>query len=164
MLLRILAFSCCCALVLVACERPPPAANSIAVLPFERLCPEKENAFFADGIYDEVVTMLATKVVDVKVISQKSVAKYRGIHNTQEIGRALNVAYVLTGIVRCEAGRVHVNAQLIDTRTNAQVWAQEYDRDLSAQVWAPEYNPASAIQSDIAKKVADQLLLRSSAK
>ena len=108
--------------------------------------------------------MLATKVADVKVISQKSVAKYRGIHNTQEIGRAVNVAYVLTGIVRCEAGRVHVNAQLIDTRTNAQVWAQEYDRDLRAKVWAPEDDPASAIQSDIAKKVADQLLLRSSAK
>ena len=164
MLLRILAFSCCCALVLVACEPPPPAANSIAVLPFESLCPKKENAFLADGIYDGVVTMLAKKVADVRVISQKSVAKYRGIHNTQEIGRALNVAYVLRGIVRCEAGRVHVNAQLIDTRTNAQVWAQEYDGDLSAQVWAPEYNPASAIQSDIAKKVADQFLLRSSAK
>ena len=85
------------------------------------------------------------------VISQNSVAKYRGIHNTQEIGRAVNVAYVLTGIVRCEAGRVHVKAQLIDTRTSTQVWAQEYD-------------PAFTIQSEIAKKVADQLLLRASAK
>jgi len=164
MLLRILAFSCCCVLALVACERPTPAAIGIAVLPFESLSPEKENAFCADGIYEGVVTMLATKVADVKVISKNSVAKYRGIHNIQEIGRALNVAYVLRGIVRCEAGRVHVNAQLIDTRTNAQVWAQEYDRDLSAQVWAPEYDPAFAIQSEIAKKVADQLLLRSSAK
>ena len=152
MLLRILAVSCCCcALALVACERPPPPAIAIAVLPFESLGPEKEKACLADGFNDGLLTMLATKVAEVKVISQNSVAKYRGIHNTQEIGRALNVAYVLRGIVRCEAGRVHVNAQLIDTRTNAQVWAQEYD-------------PAFAIQSEIAKKVADQLSLRSSAK
>ena len=155
MLLRTLAFSCYCALALVACERPPPAAIGIAVIPFENLCPEKENAFLADGIYDGVVTMLVTKVADVKVISQNSVAKYSGIHNTQEIGRALNVAYVLRGIVRCEAGRVHVNAQLIDTRTNAEVWAQEYDRDLSAKMWAQEYDFAFAIQSEIAKKMAD---------
>ena len=155
MLLRILAFSCCCALALVACERPPPAAIGIAVLPFESLSPERENAVLADRIYEGVVTMLATKVGDVKVISQNSMAKYRSIHNTQEIGRALNVAYVLRGIVRSEAGRVHVNAQLIDTRTNAQVWVQEYDRDLSAQVWAQGYDPAFEIQSDIVKKVAD---------
>src|SRR5262249_52358424 len=149
------------ALALVACKRPPPAAIGIAILPFESLSPEKENAFLADGIYEGVVTMLATKVADVKVISQNSVAKHRGIHNTQEIGRALNVAYVLRGTVRSEAGLV---AQLIDTRTNAQVWAQEYDRELSARVWAQGYDPALAIESEIAKKVADQLLLRSSAK
>src|SRR4029077_16059325 len=157
MLLRILAFPCCCALALVACKRPPPAAIGIAVIPFESLCPKKENAFLADGIYQGVVPMLATKVGDVKGISQNSVAKYRGIHNTEEIGRALNVAYVLRGIVRCEAGRVHVKAQLIDTRTNAQVWAQKYDRDLSSRVWAQGYDPAIAIQSEIAEKVADQL-------
>ena len=97
MLFRILAFTYCCALALVACERPTPAAIGIAVLPFESLSPEKGNAFLADGIYQGVVTMLATKVADVKVISQNSVAKYRDIHNTQEIGRALNVAYVLEG-------------------------------------------------------------------
>ena len=147
MLLRILAFSCCCALALVACERPSPAAIGIAVLPFESLSPEKENAFFADGVYDGVSTKLA-KVANLKVISHNSVAKYRGARNTQEIGRALNVAYVLEGSVRRETGRIHLNAQLIDTRTDAQVWAQEYDRDL---------NDVFTLQSEIAQKIADQL-------
>jgi tetratricopeptide (TPR) repeat protein len=87
-------------------------------------------------------------VANLKVISHNSVAKYRGARNTQEIGRALNVAYVLQGSVRREAGRIHLNAQLIDTRTDAHVWAQEYDRDLS---------DVFALQSEIAQKIADQL-------
>src|SRR6266498_4599178 len=153
MLLRILAFSCCCALALVACERPPPAAIGIAVVPFESLSPDKENAFFADGVYDGVSTKLA-KLANLKVISHNSVAKYRGTRNTQEIGRALNFAYVLEGSVRKETSSIHLSAQLIDTRTDAHVWAQEYDRDLS-DVWA--------LQGEVAQKVADQLLLRSSA-
>ena len=82
------------------------------------------------------------------MISHNSVAKYRGARNTQEIGHALNVAYVLEGSVRRETGRIHLNAQLIDTRTDAHVWAQEYDRDLS---------DVFALQSEIAQKVADQL-------
>jgi len=82
------------------------------------------------------------------VISHNSVAKYRGARNTQEIGRALNIAYVLEGSVRREAGRIHLNAQLIDTRTDAHVWAQEYDRDL---------NDVFTLQSEIAQKIADQL-------
>src|SRR6266702_4126793 len=106
------------------------AASGIAVLPFESLSSDKENSFFADGVYDGVSTKLA-KVANLKVISHNSVAKYRGARNTQEIGRALNVAYVLEGSVRREAGRIHLNAQLIDTRTDAHVWAQEYDRDLT---------------------------------
>jgi TolB-like protein/tRNA A-37 threonylcarbamoyl transferase component Bud32 len=125
----------------------PPAPSGIAVLPFESLSPDKENAFFADGVYDGVSTKLA-KVANLKVISHNSVAKYRGARNTQEIGHALNVAYVLEGSVRREAGRIHFNAQLIDTRTDAHVWAQEYDRDLS---------DVFALQSEIAQKVADQL-------
>jgi len=125
----------------------PPAASGIAVLPFESLSSDKENAFFADGVYDGVSTKLA-KVANLKVISHNSVAKYRGARNTQEIGRALNVAYVLEGSVRRETGRIHLNAQLIDTRTDAHVWAQEYDRDLS---------DVFALQSEIAQKVADQL-------
>ncbi len=125
----------------------PPAASGIAVLPFESLSSDKENAFFADGVYDGVSTKLA-KVANLKVISHNSVAKYRGARNTQEIGRALHVAYVLEGSVRREAGRIHLNAQLIDTRTDAHVWAQEYDRDLS---------DVFALQSEIAQKVTDQL-------
>jgi TolB-like protein/Flp pilus assembly protein TadD len=124
-----------------------PAASGIAVLPFESLSPDKENAFFADGVYDGVSTKLA-KVANLKVISHNSVAKYRGARNTQEIGRALNVAYVLEGSVRREAGRIHLNAQLIDTRTDAHVWAQEYDRDL---------NDVFTLQSEIAQKITDQL-------
>ena len=107
----------------------------------------KKTAFFADGVYDGVSTKLA-KVANLKVISHNSVAKYRGARNTQEIGRALNVAYVLEGSVRRDAGRIHLNAQLIDTRTDAHVWAQEYDRDL---------NDVFTLQSEIAQKIADQL-------
>jgi eukaryotic-like serine/threonine-protein kinase len=125
----------------------PSAASGIAVLPFESLSSDKENAFFADGVYDGVSTKLA-KVANLKVISHNSVAKYRGARNTQEIGHALNVAYVLEGSVRREAGRIHLNAQLIDTRTDAHVWAQEYDRDL---------NDVFTLQSEIAQKIADQL-------
>jgi eukaryotic-like serine/threonine-protein kinase len=125
----------------------PQAASGIAVLPFSSLSSDKENAFFADGVYDGVSTKLA-KVANLKVISHNSVAKYRGARNTQEIGRALNVTYVLEGSVRREAGRIHLNAQLIDTRTDAHVWAQEYDRDL---------NDVFTLQSEIAQKVADQL-------
>jgi len=123
------------------------AASGVAVLPFESLSSDKENSFFADGVYDGVSTKLA-KVANLKVISHNSVAKYRGARNTQEIGRALNVAYVLEGSVRREAGRIHLNAQLIDTRTDAHVWAQEYDRDLI---------DVFALQSEIAQKIADQL-------
>ena len=127
------------------------AANGIAVLPFESLSPEKENVFFADGVYDGVSTKLA-KVANLKVISHNSVAKYRGARDTHEIGRGLNVAYVLKGSVRREHredchDRIHFNGQLIDTRTDAHVWAQEYDREL-CDVWA--------LQSEIAKEVAQK--------
>jgi len=125
----------------------PATASGIAVLPFESLSAEKENTFFADGVYDGVSTKLA-KVADLKVISHNSVAKYRGARNTQEIGRALNVAYLLEGSVRREAGRIHLDAKLIDTRTDAQMWAEEYDRDLK---------DVFTLQSEIAQKVADQL-------
>src|SRR6266566_7383685 len=130
----------------VAAENSDPTAG-IAVLPFESLSPDKDNAFFAGGIYDGVSTKLA-KVANLKVISHNSVAKYRGVRDTQEIGRALNVAYVLRGSVRRGAGRIHLNIQLVDTRNDSQVWAQEYDRDL---------NNVFTLQSQIAQKVADRL-------
>jgi TolB-like protein/tRNA A-37 threonylcarbamoyl transferase component Bud32/Flp pilus assembly protein TadD len=126
----------------------PTATGSIAVLPFESLSADKENTFFADGVYDGVSTKLA-KVADLKVISHNSVAKYRGARNTtQEIGRALNVAYVLKGSVQRGAGRIHLNIQLVDTGNGSQVWAEQYDRDL---------DKVFALQSQIAQKVADRL-------
>lgn len=123
----------------------PP--SGIAVLPFESLSPDKENAFFANGIQDGILSKLA-KVNDLKVISHNSVARYRGAHNSKEIGRALNVAYVLEGSVRRNAGRILLNIQLVDTRTGAKVWAESYDRNL---------NEVFAIQSETAQKVANRL-------
>jgi TolB-like protein/thioredoxin-like negative regulator of GroEL len=125
----------------------PIAAGAIAVLPFESLAPDKTNAFFADGVYDGVSTKLA-KIANLKVISHNSVAKYRGTHNAREVGRALNVAYVFEGSVRREAGRIHLDARLIDTRTGSRIWKEKYDRDLK---------DVFALQSEIAQKVADQL-------
>jgi TolB-like protein/predicted Zn-dependent protease len=116
------------------------------VLPFESLGGDKDNTFFADGVYDGVSSKLA-KLANLKVISHESVARFRGVRNTQKIGRALKVPYVLEGSVRREAGRIHLNAKLIDTRTDTQVWATEYNRDLT---------DLFAIQSEIAQKVADK--------
>jgi TolB-like protein/tRNA A-37 threonylcarbamoyl transferase component Bud32/Flp pilus assembly protein TadD len=130
----------------VAAQNGDPAAG-IAVLPFESLSPDKENTFFADGIYDGISTKLA-KVANLKIISHNSVAKYRGARNIQDIGRALNVASVLVGSVRRDAGRIHLNVELIDTRNDSRLWAEEYDRDL---------NDVFALQTQIAQKVADHL-------
>jgi serine/threonine protein kinase/TolB-like protein len=126
---------------------PAPSGSALAVLPFESLSAGKENAFFAEGVYDGVLTKLA-KVANLKVISQNSVAKYRGVRDTLEIGRALNVSYVLKGSVRRGVGRIHLNIQLIDTRNDSQVWTEEYDRDLI---------DVFALQSQIAQKVAARL-------
>jgi TolB-like protein/Tfp pilus assembly protein PilF len=123
--------------------------KSIAVLPFENLSDEKQNAYFADGVQDEILTDLA-KVADLKVISRTSVMPYKtGIaRNLREIGKQLGVSHLLEGSVQRSANRIRVNAQLIDARTDAHLWAQTYDRDL-ADVFA--------IQSEIAKTIADQL-------
>jgi TolB-like protein/Tfp pilus assembly protein PilF len=127
--------------------------ESIAVLPFENLSDDKEHAFFADGVQDDILTKLA-KIADLKVISRTSVMQYRGKQNTREIGNALRVSHVLEGSVRRDRARIHLNAQLIDTRTDAHVWAEEYDRNLSQMF---------AIQSEIAQKVAQQLHAKMSA-
>ncbi len=123
--------------------------KSIAVLPFENLSANQENAYFADGVQNEILTDLA-KVADLKVISRTSVMQYKsGIaRNLREIGQQLGVAHLLAGSVQRAGGKVRVNAQLMDARTDAQLWAQTYDRDL-ADVFA--------IQSEIAKAIADQL-------
>jgi TolB-like protein/predicted Ser/Thr protein kinase len=121
--------------------------TGIAVLPFENLSRDKENAVFADGVQDDVLTKLA-KIADLKVISRTSVMPYRGARNTRQIGNALGVSHVLEGSVQRAGSKVRVNAQLIDTRTDTHVWADEYDRDLS---------DIFAIQSEIAQSIADQL-------
>ena len=124
-----------------------PVTTGIAVLPFENLGEQKENAVFADGMQDDILTKLA-KIADLKVISRTSVMDYHGKRNIRQIGNELRVSHVLEGSVRRTGTRLHMNAQLIDTRTDTHVWAEQYDRDL-ADVFA--------IQSEIAKAVADQL-------
>jgi TolB-like protein/Tfp pilus assembly protein PilF len=123
--------------------------KSIAVLPFENLSEEKQNEYFAEGVQDEILTYLA-KIADLKVISRTSVMHYTSgaPRNLREIGQQLGVAHVVEGSVQRAANKVRVNAQLIDARTDAHLWAQTYDRDL-ADVFA--------IQSEIAKAIADQL-------
>ena len=123
--------------------------KSIAVLPFENLSTNQETAFFTEGVQDEILSNLA-KVADLKVISRTSVMQYRTARarNLREIGRQLGVAHVVEGSVQRAGNRIRLNAQLIDARTDAHLWAQTYDREL-ADVFA--------IQSEIAKTIADQL-------
>jgi TolB-like protein/Tfp pilus assembly protein PilF len=123
-------------------------SKSIAVLPFENRSEDKANAYFADGIQDEILVRLA-KIADLKVISRTSTRHYKSApENLREIGQELGVAHLLEGSVQRAANRVRVNAQLIDARTDAHLWAQTYDRDL-ADIFA--------IQSEIAKAIAEQL-------
>src|SRR6266542_4101500 len=102
----------------------------IAVLPFENLSDNKEDAFFADGVQDDILTKLA-KIADLKVISRTSVMGYRGKRDLRQIGRSLGVSHVVEGTARRFGSKVHVNAQLVDTRTDIGVWADEYERDLN---------------------------------
>jgi TolB-like protein/Tfp pilus assembly protein PilF len=124
-------------------------AKSIAVLPFQNLSEEKQNEYFTDGVQDEILTYLA-KIADLKVISRTSVLQYKSgvARNLREIAQQLGVANVVEGSVQRSGNRVRVNAQLVDARTDAHLWAQTYDRDL-ADVFA--------IQSEIAKAIADHL-------
>jgi TolB-like protein/predicted Ser/Thr protein kinase/Flp pilus assembly protein TadD len=130
-----------------------PVTTGIAVLPFESLGDDKEHAAFADGVQDDLLTKLA-KIGDLKVISRNSVMKYRGKRNVRQIGDALRVSHVLEGSARRSGDRIHLNAQLIETRTDTHVWAEEYDRDL---------NDVFAVQSEIAQKVAERLHAKVSA-
>src|SRR5436309_4403468 len=123
--------------------------KSIAVLPFENRSEDKANAYFTDGVQDEILTDLA-KIADLKVISRTSVLQYKSgvVRNLREIAQQLGVAHVVEGSVQRAANKIRVNAQLIDARNDAHLWAQTYDRDL-ADVFV--------IQSEIAKAIADQL-------
>jgi TolB-like protein/Flp pilus assembly protein TadD len=130
-----------------------PMTTGIAVLPFENLSEQKENAAFADGVQDDILTKLA-KVGDLKVISRTSVMEYRGKRNLRQIGNDLRVSHVLEGSVRRAGTHLRLNAQLIDTRTDTHVWAEQYDRDL---------NDLFAVQSEIAQTVAEHLHAKLSA-
>jgi TolB-like protein/Flp pilus assembly protein TadD len=123
--------------------------KSIAVLPFQNLSDEKQNAYFADGIQDDILTNLS-KIGDLKVISRMSVMSYRGegTRNAREIGKALGVATLLEGSVRRVGNRVRVNVQLIDASNDEHIWAEDYDRDLT---------DVFAIQTDLAQKIASAL-------
>ena len=121
--------------------------KSIAILPFQNLSNDKDDAFFADGLQDDLLTKLA-QIADLKVISRTSVMEYRGNRNVRQIGDALHVSYLLEGSVRKTGSSLHINAQLIDARSDTHVWAQQYDRDLK---------DVFLIQSEIAQKVAEEL-------
>jgi len=125
-----------------------PVANGVAVLPFENLSEQREDAAaFVDGVQDDILTKLA-RIADLKVISRTSVMEYRGKRNVRQIGNDLRVSHVLEGSVRRIGTQFHMNAQLIDTRTDTHVWVEQYDRDL---------NDLFAIQSEIAQKIAERL-------
>jgi TolB-like protein/Flp pilus assembly protein TadD len=130
--------------------------KSIAVLPFENLSDDKQNAYFADGVQDEILTNLA-KVADLKVISRTSVMQYKNIiqRNLREVGKALGVAHILEGTVQRAGGRVRVSAQLIDARTDAHLWAESYDRDI-ADVFAIETELAEQIVGQLKSKLSPQ--------
>ena len=124
-------------------------AKSIAVLPLDNLSENKEDAFFADGIQDDVLTSLA-KIKDLKVISRTSVMSYRNkaARNLREIGKELGVAHVLEGSVRRVANRVLVNVQLIDTASDQHIWAERYDRTLADSI---------TLQGELASEIARAL-------
>src|SRR6184192_3805494 len=124
-----------------------PLANGIAVLPFENLSEQKEQTALVDGVQDDILTKLAT-IADLKVISRTSVMDYRGQRNLRQIGNDLRVSHVLEGSVRRAGTHLRLNAQLIDTRSDTHVWAEQYDRDL---------DELFSIQSEIAQRVAERL-------
>ena len=119
------------------------------MLPFSNLSKEEQNAYFADGVQDQILTDLS-QIADLKVISRTSVMQYKSgvARNLRKIAEELGVAHVVEGSVQRAANKIRVSAQLIDARTDVHLWAQTYDRDL-ADVFA--------IQSEIAKAIADQL-------
>jgi serine/threonine-protein kinase len=126
--------------------------KSVAVLPFENLSRDPDNAFFTDGVQDQILTALS-KVADLKVISRTSVMQYKTgqPRNLREIAQQLGVTHILEGSVQRAGNKVRVNAQLINARTDAHEWAENYDRPI---------DDVFAIQSEIAKAIADQLQAR----
>lgn len=118
--------------------------KSVAVLPFENLSDDKENAYFAEGIHDDILSNLA-RVADLKVISRTSVQQYKtGARNLRDIGEALGVAHILEGTVRRSGNRMRVNAQLINAQTDIHIWADTFDRELT---------DLFALQTELAEKI-----------
>ncbi|PYL59236.1 MAG: hypothetical protein DMF31_07525 [Verrucomicrobia bacterium] len=130
----------------------PEGRKSIAVLPFASLSENKSDAYFAEGVQDQILTNLA-KVSDLKVISHTSVRQYKtgAERNMREIGRQLGVAYIMEGSVRRVRDRLRINAELIDARTDSHIWAETYDRT-AADLFA--------IQSELAQSIVNQLKAR----
>jgi TolB-like protein/Tfp pilus assembly protein PilF len=130
--------------------------KSVAVLPFENLSANQENAFFADGVQDEILTNLA-RVADLRVISRTSTMQYKAgaQRNVRDVAKALGVSHVVEGSVQRSGGRVRVNAQLIDAKSDMQLWGQSYDRDL-ADVFAIENELAEQIVSQLKSKLSPQ--------
>jgi TolB-like protein/Tfp pilus assembly protein PilF len=127
---------------------PEIDSKSIAVLPFENLSEEKANAYFADGIQDEILTRLS-KIADLKVISRTSTERYKSApENLPEIARQLGVAHILEGSVQKQGDAVHVTVQLIKAATDSHVWADSFDRKLT---------DIFSVESEVAKAIADQL-------
>src|SRR5438034_186215 len=124
-------------------------AKGIAVLPFENFSDDKENAFFADGIQDDILTSLA-RIKDLRVISRTSVMGYRGaaVHSLREIGQALGIANILEGSVRREGNRVVVTVQLIDALKDRHLWANRYDRTLADSL---------GLQGELAAEIVEAL-------
>ena len=132
----------------VAQDAEPVAQKSIAVLPFENLSADKENAFFADGVQDQILAGLAG-IGDLKVISRLSTRRYASRPDSvAEIARALGVAHVLEGSVQKAGDRVRINVQLIHAASDSHVWAETYDRTLDDMF---------AVESEVAQKIADAL-------
>ena len=130
-------------------DTTPVPEKSIAVLPFENLSEDQENAYFAAGIQDDVLTSLA-QIHELKVISRGSVMAYQKHvgRNMREIGQALGVANVLEGSVRRVGNRVLVNVQLIDTRNDRDMWAERYDRTVADSI---------GLQGELATQIAATL-------
>ena len=126
-----------------------PTEKSIAVLPFESLSENKNDAYFADGVQDEILNNLA-KIAQLKVISRTSVMQYRADakRDLRQIATALGVANVLEGTVRRDGNHVRVSTELIDARNDNTIWADSYDRDLT---------DIFAIQSEVAQTIAAKL-------
>ncbi|HEY4285122.1 MAG TPA: adenylate/guanylate cyclase domain-containing protein [Chthoniobacterales bacterium] len=148
----LLLFSVIVAAFVIVSKRSKPTAKvpekSIAVLPFENLSEDKSNAYFADGIQDEILTKLAS-IADLKVISRTSTAKYKSKpEDLKTVSQQLGVATVVEGTVQRAANKVRVNVQLIDARADSHLWAKSYDRDIK---------DVFAVESEVSQEIAEAL-------